>query len=171
MIGRYHGRQPKLSDLVDFSDDETFEQWPTFLSRSIEKIHWKQKNKQTKKKKTRRKLKSYVSHAAELMKNKKHESSGDNCPVWGRHDLDNHRQFHNLKLKERNKTLSWKKLCYSYYSPMTAEHNSKSWKGQSKCKVCNLDHPTGLHGCISKKKDGASTNDTEEKEGKKTRRG
>ena len=136
------------------------------------KKHWKDtlkaKKQTNKQKKNKKETQVIVSHAAEPLKNKKHESSGDNCPVWkGRHDLDNHWQFHNLKLKERNKTLSWKKLSYSYYSPMTAEHNSKSWKKQSKCKVCNLDHPTGLHSRISKKKDGASTNDTEEKEGKK----
>ena len=34
-----------------------------------------------------------------------------------------------------------------------------------KCQVCNFDHPTGLHGYIHKKKDGALTNYTEEKQG------
>ena len=34
-------------------------------------------------------------------------------------------------------------------------------------KHCDLDHLTGLHGYINKKKDGALTNDTEEKQKKK----
>ena len=37
-------------------------------------------------------------------------------------------------------------------------------KKQRKCQVCNLDHPTGLHGYIHKKKGGVLTNDTEGKQ-------
>ena len=57
------------------------------------------------------------------------------------------------------------KLCYSCYSPISSEHNGKSCKKRRKCQVCNLDHPTGLHGYIHKKKGGALTSDTEQKQG------
>ena len=62
------------------------------------------------------------------------------------------------------KNLRKKKFCYGCYSPMTSEHNAKSCKKRWKCQVCNLDYPTGLHSDIHKKKDGALTNDTEEKQ-------
>ena len=57
------------------------------------------------------------------------------------------------------------KSCYGCYSPATSEHNSKSCKKQRKRQVCNLDHPTGSHGYIHKKKDDSLTNDAEEKQG------
>ena len=50
---------------------------------------------------------------------------------------------------------------------MTAEHNAWSNKRQRKCQICNLDHLTGLHGYILKKKDTTSSNDPEQKQDKK----
>ena len=100
------------------------------------------------------------------MKNERDVSSGNECPVCeGRHDLDNCRKFNDLTLEERSKILRKKKLCYGCYSPITSEHNAKSCKKRRKCQVCNLDHPTGLHGYIHKKKGGALTSDTEQKQG------
>ena len=100
------------------------------------------------------------------MKNERDVSSGNECPVCeGRHDLDNCRKFNDLTLEERSKILRKKKLCYGCYSPITSEHNARSCKKRRKCQVFNLDHPTGLHGYIHKKKGGALTNDTEEKQG------
>ena len=100
------------------------------------------------------------------MKNESGISSGNDCPVCeGRHDLDNCRKFNDLTLEERSKILIKKKLCYACYSPITSEHNAKSCKKRRKCQVCNLDHPTELHGYIHKKKDGALTNDIEQKQG------
>ena len=88
------------------------------------------------KKKEQERNSSYVSHAAQPVKNKVDASSGNNCPVYeGRHDLDNYRQFNDLILEERSKTLIKKKLCYGCYSPMTAEHNAKSCKKTRKCKA------------------------------------
>ena len=100
------------------------------------------------------------------MKNESGISSGNGCPVCeGRHDLDNCRKFNDLTLEERSKILRKKKLCYGCYSPITSEHNAKSCKKRRKCQVCNLDHPTELHGYIHKKKGGALTNDIEQKQG------
>ena len=57
-------------------------------------------------KETRSKLKSYVLHTAEPVKNKRDDSSENNCPVCeGRHDLDNCRLFNDLTLEEQSKTL------------------------------------------------------------------
>ena len=48
-----------------------------------------------------RKRKSYVSHAAEPVKNERDVSGENNCPVCeGRHDLENCRQFNDLTLEE-----------------------------------------------------------------------
>ena len=57
------------------------------------------------------------------------------------------------------------KSCYGCYSHVTSEHNAKSCKKRRKRQVCNLGHPTGLHGYIHKKKDDSVTNDAEEKQG------
>ena len=66
----------------------------------------KSKKKKQNKTKPRKKLKSYVLHAAEPVKNERDDSSENDCPVCeGRHDLDNCRLFNDLTLEERTKTL------------------------------------------------------------------
>ena len=150
----------ELSDFIDFVDDETLLASDPLFSQEALKQYNERKEKGT------RELKSYVSHAAEPAKNERDVSSGNDCPVCEkRHDLNNCRQFNDLTLEERRKILRKKKLCYDCYSPITSEHNAKSCKKQRKRRDCNLDHPTGLHGYIDKKRGGALTNDTEEKQG------
>ena len=123
MIRRSHGREPELSDFIDFVDDETLLASDTLLSQEALKQYNGRQEKGT------RKLKPYVSHAAEPVKNERDVSSGNDCPVSeGRHNLDNFRQFNDLTLQERSKILRKKKLCYGCYSPITSEHNAKSCK-------------------------------------------
>ena len=96
MIRRSHGREPELSDFIDFVDDETLLASDPLLSQEALKEYNERQEKGS-----RRKLKSYVSYAAELVKNERDDSSGNNCPVCeGRHDLDNCRQFNDLALEE-----------------------------------------------------------------------
>ena len=115
MIQRSHGREPELSYFIDLVDDETFlGREPLFSQETLKEYNERQE------KETRTKLKSYVSHAAEPVKNERDVSSGNNCPVCeGRHDLDNCRQFNDLTLKKQSKTLRKKKLWYGCCSPMT----------------------------------------------------
>ena len=161
MIWRSHGREPELSDFIDFVDDETLLASDPLLSQEALKEYNERQEKGT-----RRKLKSYVSYAAEPVKNERDGSSGNNCPVCeGRHDLDNCRQFNDLALEEWSNTLRKKKLCYGCHSPVASEHNAKSCRKRRKSQVYNLDHPTGLHGYVQKKKDDALINDAEEKQG------
>ena len=95
MIRRSHGREPELSDFIDFVDDETLLASDPLFSQEALKQYNERQEKGT------RKLKSYVSHAAEPVKNERDVSSGNDCPVCeGRYDLDNCRQFNDLTLEE-----------------------------------------------------------------------
>ena len=94
MICRSHGRVPELSDFIAFVDDETLASDPLFSQEALKECNEKQE-------KGTRKLKSYVSHAAEPVKNERDVSSKNNCPVCeGRHELETCRQFNDLTLKE-----------------------------------------------------------------------
>ena len=119
---KFHGREPELSDFINFVDEETLlANDPLFSQEALKEYNKRQE------KEARRKLKSYISHAAEPVKNKRDDSSGNSCPVFeGRYDLDNCRQFNNLTLEEQSKTLRKKKLCYGCYSHITVGHNSKN---------------------------------------------
>ena len=105
MIQRCYGREAELSDFIDFFDDESLlASDPLFPQEALKEYNEKQE------KGIRWKFKSYVSHSAQPVKNKRDHSSENNCPVCeGRHDLDN------LTLEERSKTLRKKKLCYGCY--------------------------------------------------------
>ena len=110
MIWRSHGREPGLSDFIDFVDEEILPSDSLFSLEALKEYNERHG------KGTRRKLKSYVSHAAEPVKNGRDVSSGNNFPVCeGRHDLDNWRQFNDLTLEEWSKTLKKKKLCHGCY--------------------------------------------------------
>ena len=102
MIRRFHGREPELSDIINFVDDKTLLASDPLSSQEALKEY-----NESQEKGTRRNLKSYFSHAAELVKNERDVSSGNNYPVSeGRYDLNNCRQFIDLTLEERCKTLS-----------------------------------------------------------------
>ena len=110
MIRRFHGREPELSDFIDFVDDEALLASDPLFSQEPLKQYNERQEKGT------RKLKCYVSHAAEPVKNESDVSSGNDCPVCeGRHDLDNCRKFNDLTLEERSIILRKKKLCYGCY--------------------------------------------------------
>ena len=128
MIRRFHGREPELSDFINFVDATTLlASDPLSSQEALKEYNKSQENG------TRRKLKSYFSHAAEPVKNERDVSSENNYPVCeGRHDLNNYRQFNDLKLEERCKTLKDKKLCYGCYSLITSEHNTKSCKNEER---------------------------------------
>ena len=124
MIPRFHGREPELLDFIDFVENETLLANDPLSSQEAlrEYNEWQEKG-------PRRKLKFYVSNAAELAKNERDVSSRNNCPVCeGRLDLDNCSRFNDLKMKEQSKTLRKTKLCCDCYLPMTCEHNVKSCK-------------------------------------------
>ena len=157
MIQRFHRREPELSDFIDVVNDETLASDPLFSQEAMKEYNERQE------KGTRRKLKSYVFACLWRMKGMSQVEIavlsmkegiiwiiGDSLMIW------HWRNEVNLRKK---------KFCYGCYSPMTSEHNAKSCKKRWKCQICNLDYPTGLHGYIHKKKDGALTNDTEEKQG------
>ena len=85
----------ELSDFIDFVDDETLLASDPLFSQEALKQYNERQEKGT------RKLKSYVSHAAEPVKNERDVSSGNDCPVCEkRHDLNNCRQFNDLTLEE-----------------------------------------------------------------------
>ena len=60
--------------------------------------------------------------------------------------------FKHQVLDERSKILWKKKLCYGIYSPVSQDHNAKSYKQRRTCKICKQSHPAGLHRYLSKKK-------------------
>ena len=77
-------KEPELSDLIDFVDDETLLASDQLFSQEALKQYNERQEKGT------RKPKSYVSHAAEPVKNERDVSSGNNCAVCeGRQDLHN----------------------------------------------------------------------------------
>ena len=128
MIRRFHGREPELSDFIYFVDGTTLLASDPLSSQEALKEY-----NESQEKGTRRKLKSYFSHAAEPVKNERDVSSGNNYPVFeGRHDLNNCWQFNDLTLEECCKTLREKKLCYGCYSPITSEHNTNSCKNEER---------------------------------------
>ena len=101
VIRRFHGRKPELSDFINFVDDKTLLASDPLSSQEVLKEY-----NESQEKGTRRNLKSYFSQAAELVKNERDVSSGNNYPVCeGRYDLNNCRQFIDLTLEERCKTL------------------------------------------------------------------
>ena len=64
-----------------------------------------------------------------------------------------------MSVDERSKMLKRKRLCYSCYLPVSAEHTAKTCKKKRVCKICTIKHPTGLHGYVSRwKGDGATDN-------------
>ena len=95
MIRRSHGREPELSDFIDFVDDETLlASDPLFSQEALKQYNERQED-------GTRKLKSYVSDAVEPVKNERDVSIGNDCRVCeGRRDLDNCRQFNDLTLEE-----------------------------------------------------------------------
>lgn len=54
-------------------------------------------------------------------------------------------------LEERSK-LFYNRKCYECSEEVAKEHNAKSWINRRICKVCNVKHPTPLHGYFRKKK-------------------
>ena len=76
MIWRCHGRKPELLDFSDFGDDEkSLASDPMFSQEALKEYNERQE------KGARRKLKSFVSHAAEPVNKKRDDSSRNNYPV------------------------------------------------------------------------------------------
>ena len=101
----------------------------------------------------KRHTKTYVTQTSEQAKEKKDGSKLIECQICGDgHDRDDCSIFNGQTVEERSKRLAIKKLCYGCYTPITANHNVKTCKTRTTCKICNQKHPTGLHGYISKKK-------------------
>ena len=76
MIRRFHGREPELSDFINFVDDKTLLASDPLSSQEALKEY-----NESQEKGTRRKPKSYFSHAAEPVKNERGVSSGKSYPV------------------------------------------------------------------------------------------
>ena len=60
--------------------------------------------------------------------------------------MDNCTVFNKQTVEERSRTLAKKKLCYGFYMPITADHNTRTCSNRRVCKICKQKHPTGLYG-------------------------
>ena len=154
-----YGKEPALSDLIDFVDKETIlVNDPLFSKEAVDQFV-EQKEKQER---SRRQggLKNYavLSEENKPDKNKKQDDTSDNskCPACNtnnQHDLDDCKTFMSLSIEERSKFLYKNKLCYGCYKMISKQHNGKSCKQRRTCKICKGNHPTGLHGYKPKKED------------------
>ena len=73
-----------------------------------------------------------------------------NCDI--KHDLDDCKIYLSYSVEDRSKFLGRKRLCYGCYKPVSHNHSAKSCTQRRKCKKCEGNHPTGLHGFKFRKK-------------------
>ena len=62
------------------------------------------------------------------------------------HDIEDCEEFLKQSLDQRHKIVFREGLCFGCLNPVGGEHVAKTCAGKRKCRVCNEDHPTTLHG-------------------------
>ena len=71
------------------------------------------------------------------------------CPLCkSAHDLEDCEQYLQKDLDQRHKTIFQERLCFGCLEPVDKDHGhvSKSCTKRRKCRVCQEEHPTTLHG-------------------------
>ena len=86
----------------------------------------------------------------------------------GNHKIDKCEEFMEKTLKERIKFLMQQKQCYGCLEPTIDGHNAKTWTSKLMYNSCKGNHPTPLHGYVSKDKRSTYCGD---KDPKKTDKG
>ena len=146
-IRRKLKRDPELADLIDFvSDENLIVNDPVFSKEAVEQYIEKKPVKCGKK------LSTYVGGSTEC-----HVlDHGDkivkciNCAA--NHLLDNCPSFLEKTLRERISFLAKNKFCCACFQPMKQGHNVKTCDQRLSCRSCKGNHPTAMHGYISKDK-------------------
>ena len=62
------------------------------------------------------------------------------------HDIEDCEEYLKKDLDQRHKTIFRSNLCFGCLNPVGGDHIAKTCSGKRKCRVCNGDHPTTLHG-------------------------
>ena len=68
------------------------------------------------------------------------------CLCSSPHDIEDCEEFLKKDVDQRHKTVFRENLCFSCLRPVGGDHISKTCIEKRKCRVCNGDHPTILHG-------------------------
>ena len=135
-------REPTFCDFVEFIDDEsTLVCDPLFSRNAIDKfsgIEYKKK-----------KLKNFAikSSNSRLSGGDYRNKEAVKCHLCdGYHDLDECDEYLKKPVEERSKFLAQKKLCYGCYDQINANHKARNCTKRRRCKICQRNHPSGLHG-------------------------
>ncbi len=62
------------------------------------------------------------------------------------HDIEDCEEYLKKDLDQRHKTVFQGKLCFGCLNPVGGDHIAKTCPSKRRCRVCNGDHPTTLHG-------------------------
>ena len=97
------------------------------------------------------------------------ETKIGDCPLCSaRHDIEECDELKKVPVNERSKVFFKKKLCYGCCQLIGDGHNSKTCTKRRKCRDCNGEHPTILHGLQLKKNGkGKTEKETRKKEADK----
>ena len=142
-IRRRHKREPTLSDLTYFIEEETaLVNDPLFSNNAYDEYLEKPVRP------ARRSLKMNLTGTKEDDCEKKQCQM---CQKFN-HDLDACYKYKKLEVNERRKFLMKNKLCFGCYETISREHNGRNCPKRRTCSICKEQHPTGLHGLQPKKK-------------------
>jgi len=148
-VRRRDRREPALTDLIEFVEEENILANDPLFSKDALKDYTVHHERSA----TKRRMRAYASQAVESMKPNTGNYQERECPVCGQHhDLDDCATFMDQSVEDRSKLLGKKRLCYGCYLPISMNHNARTCKNRKICKICKSKHPTGLHGFTPKKK-------------------
>ena len=143
-------REGTLGDFIKLIHEEKMlVNDPLFSKEAVDQYTDKKSNKQGNSKK---RINTFATHSKSDKEEKRDIQAGDPlCVACNEdHPLDSCKIFMEKTLKERNKLLANKKLCYGGYQPMTSNHNAKTCKQRLLCRICKEYHPTGMHSYVKK---------------------
>ena len=142
---RKSNKEPRLSDLISFIDEETALLNDPLFSRDALAQYQEKKGKNEAKKRFGSFLTKTESNECQrsIVGNKKYGK----CPMCEDvHDVEECTKFLKLSVEERCKMVYKKRLCYGCYKNISKIHNGKNCTNRRICKVCGEKHPTTMHG-------------------------
>lgn len=130
MLRMRHGREPTLSDLLEFVDQEcTLANDPLFSRDALEE-HSNQRQRNGKESGKTRPVKTFSSNISK-------------CPACDKnHDLEKCKDYMERSIRDKCRWLMRKRLCFGCYG---AGHIVRACKNKRTCTTCKEKHPTGLH--------------------------
>ena len=144
-ICRRHKREPDVTDVICFVNDETLiVSDPIFSKEAVEQYSDKKPNSR------RTKFSSFATK--DDGKVHVQEKSPDCIYCSEDHTLYRCNAFINQTLNPRIKSLARKRICYGCLQPMEDGHNAGSCKKRMSCITCKERDPTSLHGYVPKNK-------------------